>query len=93
MKAQAQLGLSAMTILSVSAHWHGTDQLGRSDECPFIGCRKWCFGAVRTVFVKGCGWRPHDGGAADTGAGVRKPPREETPGGVEWLANFTQVRW
>ena len=24
--------------------------------------------------------RPHDGGAAHTGAGVRKPPREETAG-------------
>src|ERR1700677_4385880 len=32
--------------------------------------------------VKVCGWRPHDGGAAHTGAGVRKPPREETAGGV-----------
>jgi hypothetical protein len=28
--------------------------------------------------VKVCGCRPHDGGAAHTGAGVRKPPREET---------------
>jgi hypothetical protein len=27
--------------------------------------------------------RPHEGGAAHTGAGVRKPPREETAGGVE----------
>jgi hypothetical protein len=26
--------------------------------------------------------RPHEGGAARTGAGVRKPPREETAGGV-----------
>ena len=33
--------------------------------------------------VKVCGCRPHDGGAAHTGAGVRKPPREETAGGVE----------
>src|SRR5450756_2322534 len=31
--------------------------------------------------VKVCGWRPHGGGAARTGAGVRKPPREETAGG------------
>ena len=31
--------------------------------------------------VKVCGCRPHDGGAAHTGAGVRKPPREETAGG------------
>src|SRR5664279_2214845 len=28
--------------------------------------------------VKVCGCRPHEGGAAHTGAGVRKPPREET---------------
>jgi hypothetical protein len=26
--------------------------------------------------------RPHEGGAARTGAGVRKPPMEETAGGV-----------
>src|SRR5450759_5757526 len=32
--------------------------------------------------VKVCGCRPHDGGAAHTGAGVRKPPREETAGGA-----------
>jgi hypothetical protein len=32
--------------------------------------------------VKVCGCRTHDGGAANTGAGVRKPPREETAGGV-----------
>ena len=32
--------------------------------------------------VKVCGCRPHDGGAAHTGAGVRKPPREETAEGV-----------
>src|SRR6267154_5544008 len=30
--------------------------------------------------VKVFGCRPHDGGAAHTGAGVRKPPREETAG-------------
>jgi hypothetical protein len=27
-----------------------------------------------------CGCRPHEGGAAHTGAGVRKPPKEETAG-------------
>jgi len=30
---------------------------------------------------EGFGCRPHDGGAAHRGAGVRKPPREETAGG------------
>src|SRR6202166_572571 len=35
-----------------------------------------------SAVVKVCGCRPHDGGAAHTGAGVRKPPREETAGGV-----------
>src|SRR5436309_3964521 len=35
--------------------------------------------------VKVCGCRPHDGGAAHTGAGVRKPPMEETAGcGARW---------
>jgi len=38
-----------------------------------------------TVVVKVCGCRPHEGGAAHTGAGVRKPPREETAGrGARW---------
>ena len=32
--------------------------------------------------VKVFGCRPHEGGAAPTGAGVRKPPREETAGGA-----------
>ena len=35
-----------------------------------------------SAIVKVFGCRPHDGGAAHTGAGVRKPPREETAGGV-----------
>ena len=36
---------------------------------------------VMSPNVKVCGWRPHDGGAAHAGAGVRKPPMEETAGG------------
>src|SRR6266702_4890129 len=35
-----------------------------------------------SAVVKVCGCRPHDGGAAHTGAGVRKPPMKETAGGV-----------
>ena len=38
---------------------------------------------AESAFVKVCGCRPHEGGAARTGAGVRKPPREETAGCVE----------
>jgi hypothetical protein len=38
--------------------------------------------AQTAASVKVCGCRPHDGGAARTGAGVRKPPMEETAGGV-----------
>ena len=34
--------------------------------------------AATSVNVKVCGCRPHDGGAAHTGAGVRKPQMEET---------------
>src|SRR5258708_596429 len=34
--------------------------------------------------VKVFGCRPHEGGATHTGAGVRKPPKEETAGGVAW---------
>ncbi len=33
-----------------------------------------------SVFLKVCGWRPNEGGAAHAGAGVRKPPMEETAG-------------
>jgi hypothetical protein len=36
--------------------------------------------AGMTVIVKGFGCRPLTDGAAGTGAGVRKPPREETAG-------------
>ena len=32
--------------------------------------------AVASVIVKVFGCRPHEGGAARTGAGVRKPPME-----------------
>ena len=35
--------------------------------------------------MKVCGCRPHEGGAAHTGAGVRKPPMEQTAGGVSRL--------
>jgi hypothetical protein len=35
--------------------------------------------------VKVCGWRPHEGGAAYTGAGVRKPPMEETAMGERMM--------
>ena len=37
--------------------------------------------ATTSIVVKVCGWRPHDGGAVRTGAGVRKPPMAETAGG------------
>jgi hypothetical protein len=40
------------------------------------------FPVVRSASVKVFGCRPHEGGAAHSGAGVRKPPREETAGGV-----------
>ena len=33
-----------------------------------------------TAYVKGFGCRPFTEGATRTGAGVRKPPREETAG-------------
>jgi hypothetical protein len=35
-----------------------------------------------SLVVKVCGCRPDADGAAHTGAGVRKPPMEETAGGV-----------
>ena len=42
-----------------------------------------------SVDVKVFGCRPHDGGAAHPGAGVRKPPREETAGGRGEVARQT----
>ena len=57
-----------------------------ADQCPLPGMqRKWRGPAVTSQFVKVCGCRPHEGGAAHTGAGVRKPPMEETAGGVSRL--------
>src|SRR5712691_794590 len=53
-----------------------------SDLLPLLGeKRKSNFGAVKTAFVKVCGCRPHDGGAAHTGgpayANLRgRKPRE-----------------
>ena len=41
-----------------------------------------CVTDSSSAVVKVCGCRPHEGGAARTGAGVRKPPMEETAGGV-----------
>ncbi|WP_210190356.1 hypothetical protein, partial [Bradyrhizobium canariense] len=38
--------------------------------------------------VKGFGCRPHDGVAARTGAGVRKPPKEMLWGGDEDIASI-----
>jgi hypothetical protein len=35
-------------------------------------------GIAMSPIVKVCGCRPHDGGAAHTGAGVRKPPMEDS---------------
>ena len=47
--------------------------------CPFTGVQRTSrLRAPKSEFVKVFGCRPHDGGAAHTGAGVRKPPMEET---------------
>src|SRR6478736_3306339 len=45
--------------------------------------------------VKVCGWRPHVGGAAHSGAGVRKPPREMLCGGGEDITSIVAdlSRW
>jgi hypothetical protein len=44
--------------------------------------------SLLSASVKVCGCRPHDGGAAHTGAGVRKPPREMLWGGDEDIASI-----
>src|SRR6202051_2077365 len=64
---------------------HGTERICRDFgvESAFGGKAEVGFRAPpMAAVVKVCGCRPHDGGAAHTGAGVRKPPREETAGGV-----------
>jgi hypothetical protein len=43
-----------------------------------VNSRMGGYGMTANVKVFGC--RPHEGGAAHSGAGVRKPPREETAG-------------
>ena len=40
---------------------------------------------TQSAFVKVCRCRPHDGGAAHTQAGVRKPPMEETAMGERMM--------
>jgi hypothetical protein len=42
---------------------------------------------IMSAIVKVCGWRPHGGGAAHAGAGVRKPPKEMLWGGGEDIAS------
>ena len=44
-------------------------------------------------FVKVFGCRPYDGGATRTGAGVRKPPREETASRVDAAASWSLGLW
>jgi len=44
-----------------------------------------------SLIVKVFGCRPHEGGAANTGAGVRKPPREETA--LEGTKAVPQALW
>ena len=44
------------------------------DICPLIEAdQKRRAGDQHDANMKVCGWRPHEGGAAQTGAGVRKP--------------------
>jgi hypothetical protein len=54
-----------------------TSALRGISEVPFEG--------AKTGFVKVFGCRPHEGGAAHTGAGVRKPPMEETAMGERMM--------
>jgi hypothetical protein len=71
----------ALTVLSDGGAVQLSSHSGRrSDRIEPL------FAAVHeSAVVKVCGWRPHVGGAAHTGAGVRKPPREETAGWDTWV--------
>src|ERR1700738_5201574 len=53
----------------------------RTPRCPLLREKQTRAGRCSTsAHVKVFGCRPHEGGAAHTGAGVRKPPKEETAG-------------
>ena len=54
---------------------------GTIPVCPLLRDEPtWFRWGPRSAFVKVFGCRPHDDGATHSGAGVRKPPREETAG-------------
>ena len=70
---------SRRSVMSVVAH--ELDLTGSPDEVRFLRAKRASrLPARMSEFVKVFGCRPHEGGAAHTGAGVRKPPREETAG-------------
>ena len=53
--------------LSHFCFWALLRHADHAARCPLLRKeRKSLFLAVRAAFVKVCGWRPHDGGAADT---------------------------
>src|SRR3982074_2795528 len=56
--------------------WHKRDVPTPSSNVRVYGhIEKHILVLISPHFVKVCGWRPHEGGAAHTGgAGVRKPP-------------------
>src|ERR1700738_1102520 len=61
----------------------------RAPRCLFVGVKRTSLkNAPRTAFVKVFGGRPQDGGAAHSGAGVRKPPMEETAMGTYGAAQL-----
>src|ERR1700676_3110151 len=61
-----------MTVYSVNK---GSRQLEPTAAGPCSGPQHKRF---RSASVKVCGCRPHDGGAAHTGAGVRKPSQKRS---------------
>jgi hypothetical protein len=65
--------------ITKSAQWH-CDKPAVSDGALAGRADNGKSARTMSASVKVCGWRPHDGGAAHAGAGVRKPPREETAG-------------
>ena len=83
--------------------WHGhaarRSALPRERFSPLGEERKWLGCAPRSQFVKVCGCRPHDGGAADTGPAYAnlqwRKPREVWRGGASdamgiwWLSGLS----
>src|SRR3981081_2475157 len=76
--ARISVATSGTDFTESEADFQAADFCPEGSHLSRGSCRSW--DSAWSAFVKVCGCRPHDGGAAHTGACVRNPPREETAG-------------